>query len=536
MRTLTPLLFLLAAPAAGQEVDFDLRAARHLWNRAGFGASPGRLEKSVEQGLEATLERLFKERETDPFAAERVTWLVDKKELKEQGPDAVRRARNDLRKRDREQREAYLDGWMERLLSGREPLRERMTLFWHGLFTSQASKVKDSYLLVRQSQLLHGYALESYGDLLRAVLHDPAMLRYLDNDSNEREHPNENLARELLELFSLGEGNYTERDVKEVARALTGYGYDDDHEFRFTSKKHDHSKKSVLGIKGRHDADSVVDVLLAQPACGRWVAGRVITYLEGIPPEAERLEDYASYLRARNYELGPFLLRLFRDPDFYRPEVIGARVASPVDYLVGHSRRLGLNPAPHILVEAASFLGEELFEPPNVKGWEGGHAWITTSTFMARGNVMGSLLGVVGSEELKAPEGGALEPMDEADMAAMEPMSEAMETTEVRRKDQLSKLVRSLDRDSYTPDINLSRKLMRADLERDREIVDELCSRLLAIEAPLETRRMLASFLREERKSMGFEQGELLGAGDGVETLLRRLAHLILSLPEAQLG
>lgn len=532
---------LLAAGAAAQDLTWDLRAARHLENRAGFGAKPGRLERAAESGLEATVDRLLNAPEAEPFFVEPITWAVDKATLREHGPDALRRARADLRQRDKQQRASYLEDWMRRMLAGEDPLRERMTLFWHGVFTTQSSKVKDSYSLIRQSQLIREHALGNYGDLLRAMLHDPAMLRYLDNGSNEREHPNENLARELLELFSLGEGNYTEDDVGEVARALTGYGYDKEQGFEFSAQRHDFEVKTVLGVSQRHDADTVVDLLLAQPACGRWIAGRLITYLEGVPPEPARLEDYGQFLRGRNYELEPFLRRLFTDPAFYRDEVVGARVLSPVDYLVGHCRRLGLRPDPGVVVDAAGILGEQLLEPPNVKGWEGGFAWITTSTLLARGNLMGGLLGVVGREDLRVdPEELAMvraELGDEADTLAMEEVDEmAMTEAAPTPKDLTARLLRGLEKDGGPSGVHLTRRLSRAGVRGGRGVVDALCDELLAIEAPLETRRMLTRFLREQCKALDLDLRDLESANPEVEHLLRRLVHLILSLPEAQLG
>lgn len=565
MRHLDPRLFLaglllaggVAAQEPAQEPSWDMRAARHLINRAGFGAKPGPLERTVERGLEATVDRLLDAPEGESFFAEPITWAVDRATLREQGPDAMRRARADLRRRDKLQRAGYLEDWMRRMLAGEDPLRERMTLFWHGVFTTQSSKVKDSYALVRQSQLIREHALENYGDLLRAMLHDPAMLRYLDNGSNRREHPNENLAREVLELFSLGEGNYTEEDVREVARALTGYGYNKSEEFRFSAEHHDYGLKTILGVTQRHDADTVVDVILAQPACGRWVAGLLITYLEGVAPEPARLEDYGQFLRGRNYELRPFLRRLLTDPEFYRDEVVGARVQSPVDYLVGSCRRLGLRAEPEILVGAAGLLGEQLLNPPNVKGWEGGFSWITTSTLLARGNLMGGLLGVVGRDDLRVdPEELAevrAELGDETDTLAMADEDElvmapddgmmmgeedelAMAGAAPTPRDLTARLLRGLEKSGGPSGLHLTRWLVRSGATEDRAVVDALCERLLAIEAPLDTRRMLTRFLRDQRKALGLDLSDPRAAGPEVEHLLRRLVHLLLSLPEAQLG
>jgi uncharacterized protein DUF1800 len=547
-----------------KNVDWDLAAARHLMNRAGFGAGPVELRRVVEGGRDALLERLFAEpAPAEPFFAEPIRFEGDKRELRLAGPEAIRAAKVRLRLRNRRQQQAYLQDWGERLLSGEDPLRERMTLFWHGHFTTQATKVKDSYFLLNQIELLREHALGNYGDLLRGILRDPAMLLYLDNASSKRSNPNENLARELLELFSLGEGNYSEADVKAVARSLTGYSYKRGEGLKFSRRSRDRGTKTFLGVSADHDIDSIVDVILAQPACGRWMAGKLITYFEGTPPDPERLAAYGILLRSGDYELEPFLRHLFVDPDFYRPQIVGARIQSPIDFLVSSSRRLGLRPHPGFLLAGAGLLGEQLLEPPNVKGWEGGEAWITTSSFMARGNLMGLLLGVLEKEDLRdrievepAPisddlamgeleserevlsqDGSRDEAMDSMEMSVTTMEAAEADSKAQRRPDGvLFKIMRAMDNADYRPRLNLSARLRLAGARGDRAIVDRLCDHLLAIEAPVETRRMLTAYLRAERKQLGIEDGPLLRAGPPAEHLLRRLAHLILSLPEAQLG
>lgn len=556
----------------GPVLEWDARAVEHLLNRAGFGARPAEIERWVEAGPEALLADLFAVREDgEPFYVDPLVYHG--KQMRSMGREALQREKVRLRRENRRQQQTFLGHWVERMLDGSDPLRERMVLFWHGFFTSAATKVRLSYPMTRQNELFREHALGNYGELLGAILRDPAMLIYLDNVTNRRDHPNENLARELMELFSLGEGNYTERDVQEVARALTGYTIDRGREFRFDPSIHDFGPKVVLGVEGRHDADAVVEILLAQPACARWVTQRLITYLEGKAPDDGRLEDYAAFLRDNDYELAPFLERLFLDPAFYREELIGARVQSPIDYLVGSCRRLGLRPHPGFVLTGATYLGQQLFEPPNVKGWEEGEAWITTATLMNRGNLMGALLGVVSIEDLDedavltledpalamAPEGE--EGGEEGEVATTElemlagegvmtdegavmtgsegeaPNAElARERAARSRVSVVRKILKLMDSTGYRPRLNLTARLTRRHVATDREIVDRLCDELLAIEAPLETRRMLTAFLHKERELLGRDQGELQAGNPEFEHLLRRLAHLILSLPEAQLG
>ena len=548
MRTITnlALLLLFTVTASGQDpvdgdggpdgvgpasVEWNARHARHLLNRAGLGATADRVDEFVELGLEGAIEALLAGRRARAPFVEPIGYEQSRRDLKEMGPEVLRAAKADLKARHHRQQEMYLEWWAEQLLVDRAPLRERMTLFWHGVLTTQATKVKDSYLLIQQNQLLRKHALGNYGELLRGILRDPAMLVYLDNAASDKDHPNENLARELLELFSLGEGNYSEQDVSEVARALTGNGYERGEGFAFSPRRHDEGRKTVLGIEGRHDANDVVDVLLAQPACGRFIAQRLITYLEGVAPAAERSARYGDFLRGRNYELRPFLRRLLADPEFYRAEVIAARIASPLDYLVGTCRRLELDPDPRMILIGAEVLGEQLFEPPSVKGWEGGESWITTSTLLARSNLVGALLGVVRPEDLaSARSEDAWDDEVRMDGESMLEMARAP-----KRRDELARLLRIVDGAGYAPALNLSERVRRGKARTDREIVDLLCDGLLAIDAPVETRRMLVVVLRGAREELGAKEGRLHKAGPQAEHTLRRLAHVILSLPEAQL-
>jgi hypothetical protein len=443
------------------------------------------------------------------------------------------------------------------MIAGQSPLRERMTLFWHGFFTSDSNKVRLAGLMIDQNELLRRHALGNFGELLHAIVRDPAMLIYLDNISNTKDSPNENLARELMELFSLGEGNYTEEDIREVARALTGYGIDRQREFVFNPRIHDYGIKTILGVEGRHHGRDVVDILLAQPACARWVAGSVITYLEGLAPDAERLDKYAEFLRDADYELGPMLEKLLLDPDFYRAEVVGARVSSPIDYLVGICRRLGVDVRGGIVVRGASMLGMRLFEPPNVKGWNEGAAWITTATLMNRANLAGVLLGTIKPVEMLADPLDDME-LTEEEMVSMEtlgpefPLDEAMmgegeemmatsagverERAARNQGNLMARIARVLGGSAYRPRISLGARLFRSGSRSDREIVDFMCTSLLAIETPLETRRMLMAALRTDREAQGLKPGDLVKKSITAEEVLRRLAHLILSLPEAQLG
>ncbi|HUR28993.1 MAG TPA: DUF1800 domain-containing protein, partial [Planctomycetota bacterium] len=371
-------------PAA---LPWDARSVEHVLNRAGFGATPADIEAALAQGREAFFTQLFAGFAPDaaPFEIEqpeRPTPEERRAMTEEQRREAYRR----VRRADNAQLIEYAGWWFDEMRSQRHPLRERMVLFWHGFFTSSAKEVKNGEAMIRQNQLFRQQALGSYAELLHAIVRDPAMLVYLNNTKNTRAAPNENLARELMELFSLGEGHYTEDDVKEAARALTG-NMERDAEFVFNRRQHDAGKKQVLGVTGALDADQLVDILLAQDACPRWVSGKLLEHFEGRAPSKARVEEYARFLRAQGYRIDAFLKKLFDDPAFYGADVVGQRIVGPVEFMVSNCRRLGVDPPGGVIAAGAAQIGQQVFGPPNVKGWDGGRAWITTSTFLQRGNL-----------------------------------------------------------------------------------------------------------------------------------------------------
>ena len=553
-----------AVPAPA--VRWDARAVEHLLNRAGFGARPSEIEAGVALGQAALVEKLVTERtEIEPFFYERIE-APDIKVLKTLSKEERAAKVRDVREKDRKQLLDYTSWWYDRMTSGVDPLRERMVLFWHGFFTSSFDDVKRSWLLIEQNQMVRAGALVSYSDLLSRMLKDAAMLTYLDNQVNKKGSPNENLARELLELFSLGAGNYTEHDVKEAARALTGRGVSREGHYEFHKRLHDDGKKTVLGVTDLLDGDDLVKIILAQDACSRWVAGKLLAYFEGVEPSPERLADYAAFLRQNEYRLQPFLRRLFLDPQFYRDEIVGVRVQSPVDYLVGFTRRAGVQVPAEVLASGSNLLGQRLFWPPSVKGWEEGEAWISTATIMQRGNLAGFMLGLVRVEDVlseadtKEPEpaddpampDGSGEPMtgeptgkdDGTPMAPDKPAPKPEGKPEMK-KGGPKRIgfdggalygLRRAEAAGWTVTINLTARLRTAGARTDAEIADRMLDDLLAIRAPEDTRVLVRSFLARERGRMKVADGGLLDAGEEAERVLRRLAHLICSLPEAQLG
>jgi hypothetical protein len=496
---------LYQAPAPG--LDWNAHNVEHLYNRAGFGAKPEEIDRALK-GTPAVL--------VDQFVAGFGPGGVPFKYEVIHRPDPAAfpdqkdyfAACAERRRRERLVIADYASAWVQTMVEGKDPLREKMVLFWHNHLVSSAADVKSYVAMIRQNELFRREALGSFRTLLHAIVRDPAMMVYLDNDQNVVGNPNENLAREIMELFALGIGNYTEDDIKEGARALTGWKTDDiATEAKFLPKLHDKGKKKILGREGEFDADQFVEILLDQPACSRFIAGKLIAYFEGPQPDEARLAEYAGFLKEKDYALAPFLKKLFLDPRFYREEVRSQRIAGPVEFLIGCARRLDAPIPPKLLMLGAAHIGQRLFEPPNVKGWEGGEAWIRTATMLGRGNLAGVLMGTV---------------------------QPASVLTEERFDGQ--SLLDDEHVTTYVPKLDLRARVAAAKAASDAAIIDGLTTQLLAVPLSAASRTALLSFLARERGTLGVADGKLLDAGEPSERVLRRLAHLILSLPEAQLG
>ncbi len=536
----------LAAPASS---EWTPERAEHLLNRASFGARPAEIEAAVRTGQQALVQQLLSGfvEPAEPFFVDAPV-RPDRRQLEglseKQRRDALERYRRD----ERELLFAYAGWWIEQMIEAEHPLREKLVLFWHGYFTSSMREVRNGEAMIRQNELFRRHALGNFGELLRAVLRDPAMLEYLDNNQNRKDKPNENLARELLELFTLGLGNYSEQDIKEAARALTGWRTQGGSEALYSPRQHDNGKKTILGRTGRFDADDLVDIVLAHPACPRRVAGKLLEHFEGRAPSEERLAEYAQFLKDAKYELAPFFEKLLLDERFYAEGVIGERIAGPVEYMVGSVRRLGVRVPPSLLWLAAGQLGQRLFDPPNVKGWEGGEAWISTSTLLARGNMAGMLLGVVKLEDVlkddafdTGDEPGAMDGgmMGDSMGAATGGASGAKRPAGADKKVDLGPELGAMKRmlgTVYYPRINLTARVSRAGVASDGQIIDFLADELLPIALTPLSRAALVEFLESERRQLDVDDGRLLGAGVKTEGVLRRLAHLVLSLPEAQVN
>lgn len=390
---------------------WDQQRAAHLLRRAGFGGSPAEVRRLAAGTIADAVDQLVDfERTPQADPDYQVAHGLDQAALRRaqraRDDEERRQIRQRLERYDRLQIEELRAWWLRRMIVTSRPLEERMTLFWHGHFTSGYREVRSAAMLWRQNALFREHALGDFRKLLVAVSQDPAMLRYLDNASNRKQAPNENYARELLELFTLGEGNYTEQDIREAARALTGWTLRDG-QFASVPAMHDDGEKTILGRTGRFDGNDVIAIILDQPAAARHLARKLlVAFVRDDPPDAD-IELLAAVIRAHDFNLREVLRALLGSEMFYAPEALHAQIKSPVDVVVGTFRLLELEPVDMFAAaRAARNMGQDLFQPPNVKGWDGGRAWISTATIYARYNFASALLvgtGVPEADRMMGP-------------------------------------------------------------------------------------------------------------------------------------
>ncbi|MEX2120571.1 MAG: DUF1800 domain-containing protein [Pirellulales bacterium] len=353
------------------DAPWDLRRVVHLHRRAGFGATWNEIERDLAEGPEASLDRLL--------AGSRPDGETGRFE-----ETAARLAEAAVARRQPGQLQAW---WIYRMLRTADPLSEQLTLMWHNHFATSNLKVDDVELMWRQNEMFRRLGRSPFGDLLRSAVHDAALLVWLDAPSNRFGAPNENLARELLELFTLGVGNYAEADVKQAARVLTGWTVRDG-QWRDDPQRHDPGGKTVLGRSGPWRTDDLVGILLDHRATAHRIAWRICDHFLGSAAlDATAVDELAEGLRKHNLDIGWAVGTVLSSARFFDEASIGSRIVPPVDYVLSAVRGLeqtASGPSPAVLADWVAELGQELFYPPNVGGWPGGRSWLSPRTMIAR--------------------------------------------------------------------------------------------------------------------------------------------------------
>jgi len=444
--------------------EFDLVQAAHLLRRAGFGATQQELENLLSLGREGAVDYLIHYERIDDSAMEQA--LAQQNYLQEP-----------LRLPSIQQ------WWLFRMINTQRPLQEKMTLFWHDHFATAISKVTVEAWMLQQNELFRRLALGKFRELLVEVSKDPAMIVWLDNNTNIKGSPNENYARELMELFTMGisdvitgEANYTEQDIHESARAFTGWTQRRGR-FFFNSSQHDSGTKTFLGQTGNFNGEDIVDILVQRRATARYLSKKLLEFFVYANPEPELIEELADVYLSSQYDIRSVVRHILLSDAFYSDRALYANVKSPTELVVGSIRMLQASIPPRTLLAAMSLMGQVLFNPPTVAGWDWGLGWINTATLLVRYNVANGLATARGGRT------GGFDP---------------------------------------------NRLLQGQSLSSAENVVDSLLRILGPLPVSAETRQSLIDYLNTS--------GTFTLNAQTIDQKIRGLIHLIMSLPEYQLN
>ncbi len=382
---LSSVSFSAPQPMSAVDAPIGLDGARHLLSRTAFAAPDEDIKALAKLTRGEAADRLVKGARsvaTTPGPK----WVADAPEVPAKMRDLTQEQRQELQRRYQEQAFELREWWFREMLSTPSPLTEKMTLFWHNHFATSQQKVRFTPFLYNQNALFRRNALGNFGTMLHEIARDPAMLIYLDSANSRKEQPNENFAREVMELFTLGEGHYTEKDIKEVARAFTGWSVDrDTGKYMFRRGAHDYGKKTIFDKTGDFEGDQVLDLLLARPETAQFITRKLWReFVSPVPDESEVKRMAAIYLES-GYNTAKLMRTMLASDAFYALENRAALIKSPVEFVVGTLKTFEIEP-PNLrpFVLSSALLGQNLFAPPNVKGWPGGEAWINSASLLGR--------------------------------------------------------------------------------------------------------------------------------------------------------
>jgi uncharacterized protein (DUF1800 family) len=349
-------------------LDNERSQIAHLLRRAGFGATQSELDQYARLGFAGAVDRLLQPEQVDDSAADQALAPLA---ASLNGPKQI---------------EAAKYWWLNRMLYTQRPLQEKLTLFWHNHFATANSKVNNSTLMLQQIQLFRDGGLGNFETLLQKVTRDPAMLIWLDNRLNRKAAPNENYAREVQELFTVGISNYTEQDVHEAARAFTGHTLDRTLTYVFNKNQHDAGAKTFEGQSGNFDADDILGILVRNPATARFITTKLFTWFVYDSPDASVIDRLAATFSGSGFDIRAVMRDIFTGPEFLSPQAYHSIVKQPVDYVVGSLKSLNVQNVGRDVTAVLRRMGQDLLNPPDVSGWRGGAAWINSSTLFERFN------------------------------------------------------------------------------------------------------------------------------------------------------
>lgn len=406
LRSLTPQAAWQPLPAA----EWDESAARHLLRRLGWSATPSETARALVDGPDATLKRYFAAPHPFPKPALIARLETDGPELMRSmsrgDPEQRRLAQQDARERSREALADLTIHWLQLAARPEQAPFEKWCLFLQDVWVVGIDKVKNSALVYQHQDLIRRAALGTAPLLAKAMSRSPAMIMFLDLQQSKLDAPNENFARELFELFTLGEGNYTEADIKQAARAFTGYRQAAG-KFAFQRRQHDTGAKTIFGVTANFDGDGVIDLVFRQKAAGTFLPREMVKfYLSDTALPAAYTDALGAWWAQHDYKFGALLGAFFCSRLFYAEEFRGNYIKSPLHYFLGLTQDLGLTPAPlaRQVIGALRSMGQMPYNPPNVRGWVGGRNWINSATLATRRTVANALLNPINESTLNADE------------------------------------------------------------------------------------------------------------------------------------
>lgn len=363
----------------------DIKKIKHLFSRAGFGMRFEDLKELENVSVKHAVERLF-----NAAGADATINVIQAETDYSAIMNGDMAARKMFLQQQRQQEKDLNIAWINQMSATNAVLQEKMTLFWHNHF---ACRTNNALFAQQLNNIQRTNALGNFRTLLVQVSESPAMLQFLNNQQNQKNHPNENFARELMELFTIGRGNYSETDVKESARAFTGYGFNKNGEFVTRKFVHDDGQKTFLGKTGNFNGEDIINILLDKKETAHFICNKLYKYLVNEIPDPTHVNEMTEVFYNANYEIKPLLEYVFISDWFYDDKNTGNLVKAPVEFLVGLNRQFYITyQRPEVLLQFQRILGQVLFYPPNVAGWPGGRNWIDSSSLMYRLKIPSTLL------------------------------------------------------------------------------------------------------------------------------------------------
>ncbi len=566
--------------------DWNLDFAAHLMERAGFGGTPEEIEALAQMTPVQAVGRLVHFQDIDnshlppfdhsgvhdpglePFPPSRPATTDLAKETGEAlgikvKPDGNRRLQPVVNKFFYWLRASVLETnrlaywWANRMVQTHRPLEEKMALFWHGHYAVSEVKVRDYRKLLGELELFYEHGTGGFHDLMVAVAQDPGMLSFLDAGVNVKGAPNENFAREIMELFTMGVGAYTERDIREAARAFTGWNYVD-LEFVVNEELHDGGDKTFLEQTGNFDGVDVIDIIMQQPVTANFIAGKIYRFFVRGELSVEHQRRLGAVLRDAKYQIAPLLEAIFLSRDFYSPASVGTQIRGPVQLAISTYRKLGLKDVPGIpdFNSVTGALGQALFRPPTVAGWAEGRSWVTPGLLLERGNFAMEVLfprinfippdRYNGSANIRSVARRIRQGLDitsatmpasvgegnvlaESNMLADRDEDFNTRYSNFRGWQMAIERVKPIPR--HTARVNLSQMVLDEGLDNAKQVVDYFIHRFMRVPPSDNSREKIIAFLESDLGTSNLSE-----AYTYMEYSLRLVLHLIMSEPEYQLG